>query len=148
MKNTNDKTEIILTQWQTCVEMANSVSQRRDAMNNIFITLNLAILAAVSLTWDIKSLFILVAGIVICSIWILFIKNYKLLNTAKFDVINKLEAKLPVAPFKDEWKILQGSDKYKDTTNLERWLPITFIFLYAVMVIAIIIIKINCLGGN
>lgn len=92
MKNTNDKTEIILTQWQTCVEMANSVSQRRDAMNNIFITLNLAILAAVSLTWDIKSLFILVAGIVICSIWILFIKNYKLLNTAKFDVINKLDA--------------------------------------------------------
>ena len=77
MKNTNDKTEIILTQWQTCVEMANSVSQRRDAMNNIFITLNLAILAAVSLTWDIKSLFILVAGIVICSIWIL---NEKITN--------------------------------------------------------------------
>ena len=35
MKNTDDKTEIILAQWQTCVEMANSVSQRRDTMNNI-----------------------------------------------------------------------------------------------------------------
>lgn len=87
--------------------MANSVSQRRDAVNNIFITLNLAILAAVSLTWDIKSVFILIAGIVICSIWIFFIRNYKLLNTAKFDVINKIETKLPVAPFKDEWEILK-----------------------------------------
>lgn len=70
MKNTDNKTEVILAQWQTCVEMANSVSQRRDAMNNIFITLNLAILTAISITWDIKSVFILIAGIVICCIWI------------------------------------------------------------------------------
>ena len=85
-----DKTEIILAQWQTCVEMANSVSQRRDAMNNIFITLNLAIIAAVSITWNIKSLFILVAGIVVCAIWLLFIRNYKLLNAEKFNVINTI----------------------------------------------------------
>lgn len=33
MDDTNydsNKSEIILAQWQTCVEMANSVSQRRD----------------------------------------------------------------------------------------------------------------------
>lgn len=58
--------------------MANSVSQRRDNMNNIFITLNLAIMAAVSITWDIKSLFILIAGITICILWMLNIRNYKL----------------------------------------------------------------------
>lgn len=28
--------EALLSQWQTCVEMANSVSQRRDSMNNLF----------------------------------------------------------------------------------------------------------------
>lgn len=104
MKETENRTEIILAQWQTCVEMANSVSQRRDAMNNIFITLNLAIIAAVSITWNIKSLFILVAGIVVCAIWLLFIRNYKLLNTEKFNVINTIEKKLPVKPFNDEWE--------------------------------------------
>lgn len=31
---TDEKMELILSQWQTCVEMANSVSQRRDSMNN------------------------------------------------------------------------------------------------------------------
>ena len=86
MENTTKDKELLLNQWQTCVDMANSVSQRRDNMNNIFITLNLAIMAAVSITWDIKSLFILIAGITICILWMLNIRNYKLLNTAKLSL--------------------------------------------------------------
>ena len=131
-----DKTEIILAQWQTCVEMANSVSQRRDAMNNIFITLNLAIIAAVSITWNIKSLFILVAGIVVCAI-----RNYKLLNAEKFNVINTIEKRLPVTPFNDEWEKLKNNKKYIDGTKLERTLPIMFIILYGVAVVTIVYMK-------
>ena len=141
MENTTEDKELLLNQWQTCVDMANSVSQRRDNMNNIFITLNLAIMAAVSITWDIKSLFILIAGITICILWILNIRNYKLLNTAKFNVINSIEEKLPSAPFKDEWQFLKNSKKYMYSTTLERILPITFIILYIAAVIAIIVIK-------
>lgn len=122
LKTTDDKTEIVLAQWQTCVEMANSVSQRRDTMNNIFVTLNLAIVAAISINWDMKSLFILVAGIVVCVIWLLFIRNYKLLNTEKFNVINEIEKKLPVKPFNDEWKKLERNKQYKDSTRLEKTL--------------------------
>lgn len=114
LKTTDDKTEIVLAQWQTCVEMANSVSQRRDTMNNIFVTLNLAIVAAISINWDVKSLFILVAGIVVSVIWLLFIRNYKLLNTEKFNVINDIEKKLLVKPFNDEWKRLEKNKKYQD----------------------------------
>lgn len=53
---TDKSEETLLTQWQTCVEMANAVSQRRDAMNNLFVTLNLAIVAAASFIWDAKPL--------------------------------------------------------------------------------------------
>lgn len=141
LKNTDDKTEIILAQWQTCVEMANSVSQRRDTMNNIFVTLNLAIIAAVSISWDLKSLFILAAGIVVCIIWILFIRNYKLLNTEKFNVINDIEKKLPVKPFNDEWKKLKSNKKYRDSTKLENTLPIMFIVLYVIAIAVIVGIK-------
>lgn len=141
MENITEDKELLLNQWQTCVDMANSVSQRRDNMNNIFITLNLAIMAAVSITWDITSLFILIAGITICILWMLNIRNYKLLNTAKFNVINSIEEKLPSAPFKDEWQFLKNSKKYMDSTTLERILPITFIILYIAAVIAIIVIK-------
>lgn len=148
MKNTDDKTEIILAQWQTCVEMANSVSQRRDTMNNIFVTLNLAIIAAVSITWNLKSLFILAAGIVVCIIWILFIRNYKLLNKEKFNVINDIEKKLPVKPFNDEWEKLKSNKKYRDSTKLENTLPIMFIVLYVIAIAAIVVIKCYTQGGT
>ena len=148
MNKADEKTEIILAQWQTCVEMANSVSQRRDVMNNIFVTLNLAIVAAVSITWDIKSLFILIAGIVVCSIWLLFIRNYKLLNEEKFNVINTLEMRLPVKPFNDEWNKLKSNKKYKNSTKLENTLPIMFIVLYVIAIIAIIVIKFCTQGGT
>lgn len=137
MANNESKDDILIIQWQTCVEMANSVSQRRDTMNNIFVTLNLAIMAAVSMVWDIKSILILVAGCAICGLWILFIQNYKRLNTAKFEIINKMERDLPYQPFNIEWEKLKNNKKYKDSTKLERFLPIMFIILYIVTIIVI-----------
>lgn len=106
MKNQSmqeDSSDILLSQWQTCVEMADSVSQRRDSMNNLFVTLNLGLIAAVSFIWEIKSVFLLIAGLIICVLWCLFIRNFKQLNTEKYAVINNIEKKLPVKPFTDEW---------------------------------------------
>lgn len=143
----NSKVELLLAQWQTCVEMANSISQRRDTMNNIFVTLNLAIMAAVSIVWEIKSILILLAGIVVCALWILFIRNYKLLNSAKFDVINEIEKELPFQPFCKEWEKLTNNKKYKDGTKLEMWLPRMFIALYVVAAFIILIMKLNA-GGT
>lgn len=141
VKEADKKIDILLAQWQTCVEMANSVSQRRDMMNNIFVTVNLAIVAAVSLVWSFKSLFLLIAGIVVCVIWLFFIRNFKLLNSAKFQVINNLEESLPSAPFSDEWKELKSNKKYMDGTKLEKSLPITFIILYTTAIILVVFIK-------
>ena len=137
----NSRNELLLAQWQTCVEMANSISQRRDTMNNVFITLNLALTAAVSLVWDIKSILILFAGIIVCVLWLFFIRNYKQLNSAKFDVINGIEEKLPSQPFCDEWEILKGNKKYMDGTRLEKYLPIMFIVLYIVTLLCFLVIK-------
>lgn len=147
MENNEIKDELLLAQWQTCVEMANSISQRRDTMNNIFITLNLAIMAAVSIVWDIKSILILVAGVVVCVLWLLFIRNYKQLNSAKFDVINRIEKDLPAQPFCEEWEKLQSNKKYMDGTKLEKCLPTMFIALYIVTAIIIVTIKLKS-GGT
>lgn len=138
MEDTDENVELILAQWQTCVEMANTVSQRRDAMNNIFITLNLAIITAVSVTWELKSLLVLTAGIVTCILWHFFIRNYKALNTEKFNVINALEEKLPVKPFQDEWDKLKRNERYMDGTKLEMVLPIAFSIIYIVAIILIL----------
>ena len=141
MTNNDSKDELLLAQWQTCVEMANSISQRRDTMNNIFVTLNLAIMAAVSIVWNIKSILILVAGVVVCVLWLLFIRNYKQLNAVKFEIINKMENDLPYQPYSKEWEKLKTNKKYMDGTKLEKFLPIMFIILYIVTAIIIVIIK-------
>lgn len=131
--------EIILAQWQTCVEMANSISQRRDVMNNIFVTLNLAILASISFAWDFKIILVLIAGLIVCILWCSFIRNFKLLNAEKFNVILEIEKQLPVKPYSEEWKRLQKNRKYKDGTRLEKILPHMFILMYFTTICVIII---------
>lgn len=121
--------ETILAQWQTCVEMANSVSERRDTMNNLFMSLNLAIVAAFSFIADIKSIFLLVSGIVVCFVWIKFINNFRYLNTAKFEVISILEKQLPVQAFRQEWTAVKKT-KYIEGTKLEKIMPYAFQVLY------------------
>lgn len=136
-----DKDQDILAIWQTCVEMANGVSQRRDTMNNLFVTLNIAVIAAVSWMWDVKTVFLCVAGLVICVVWLLYINNFKRLNAAKFRVIYDLEERLGVTPFKDEWDILKKTKRYLEGTKLERILPIAFALGYAVVFVILICTK-------
>lgn len=136
-----DKKQDVLAIWQTCVEMANGVSQRRDTMNNLFVTLNIAVIAAVSWMWDVKTVFLCVAGLVICVVWLLYINNFKRLNTAKFRVIYDLEDRLGVTPFKDEWDILKKTKRYLEGTKLERILPIAFALGYAVVIVILICTK-------
>ena len=140
---TDKSEETLLTQWQTCVEMANAVSLRRDAMNNLFVTLNLAIVAAASFIWDAKTIMLLVSGIIVCVVWIFFIRNFRELNRAKFEVINKLEQSLPVSAFSDEWQSLKKSKKYIEGTKLEKVLPYAFCVLYVVIFILIILQRCN-----
>ena len=136
-----DKKQDVLAIWQTCVEMANGVSQRRDTMNNLFVTLNIAVIAAVSWMWDVKTVFLCVAGLVICVVWLLYINNFKRLNTAKFRVIYDVEERLGVTPFKDEWDILKKTKRYLEGTKLERILPIAFALGYAVVFVILICTK-------
>lgn len=129
-QNSAEDKDTLLAQWQTCVEMANAISERRDAMNNLFVTLNLAIVAAISFMWDTKTIFLLIAGIIVCVVWFLFIQNFRELNKAKFKVINKIESRLPIKAFDDEWRYLKKSRKYIEGTKLEKVMPVTFGLLY------------------
>lgn len=47
---------VVLEQWKTCVEMANYNSEKRNNSNNIFMTINVAILAVLSFSIEYKSL--------------------------------------------------------------------------------------------
>ena len=57
-----DYDSVVLEQWKTCVEMANSNTEKRTNSNNIFITINAALLAVVSFSMEYKSIVLSVVG--------------------------------------------------------------------------------------
>lgn len=137
----SNKNDIALAQWQTCVEMANSISQRRDTTNNLFVTLNIALITAISFIWDLKTVFLSIVGVIFCIIWLLLINNFKQLNKEKFAVISDIEKDFAHKPFYDEWKLLQSNKKYRDSTKIERALPVVFIFVYIIIFLIIFFTK-------
>lgn len=130
-----EEKQILLEQWKTCVEMANSNSEKRNNSNNIFITINVAILAVISFSMEYKSLMLSLAGICICILWIYTLKSYTNLSSAKYDIINKIEEKLPSYPFLYEWEMLSNNKKHFKLTTIEKIIPILFIALYSFSIV-------------
>lgn len=137
--------------YKLLVEMADRVSQRRQAANNFFLSVNTllvggsAFLRTKSLEgWNI--VVIAVAGTAISFLWIRSISSYASLNDAKFGVINEVEKHLPVQPFTDEWERLHPpkealatdptQKEHRPFHKVEVWIPWVFILLYAVDIAA------------
>lgn len=134
----------ILEQWKTAVDMSNAISDRRTNVNNIFLTINSILLALVNFQFEKKSMGYALIGCAICGIWILNLKNFKQLNSAKFKVINELEKKLPANVFDYEWEVVgrgNNGKKYKRMTKIEQAIPFTFVLIYVVAIMYPIITK-------
>lgn len=126
---------IVLEQWKTCVEMANSNTEKRTNSNNIFITINAALLAIVSFTLDYKSIVLSIAGIFVCISWLYSIESYKKLSSVKYHIVNEIEKQLPLMPFAYEWEMLNHERKYFRLTKIEKVLPWLFIVMYAIAIL-------------
>lgn len=130
-----DYESAVLEQWKTCIAEANGISEKRNSANNIFITLNTALFAVITFSLDYKSILLSVIGIVICILWICTINSYKKLNSVKYEIINEMESKLPLAPFTSEWDRLNNKHKYLRLTKIEKFIPWMFIVLYSISIL-------------
>lgn len=126
---------VVLEQWKTCVEMANSNTEKRTNSNNIFITINAALLAVISFSLDYKSIILSVVGIAVCVVWLYSIESYKKLSGVKYHIVNEIELRLPLKPFAYEWDKLNVEKKYLGLTKIEKILPWLFILLYLISVL-------------
>lgn len=130
----------LLEQYKLFVESADRVSQRRTSANNYLLTVNaflvtlcgLAASLAANETWLVV---VAAAGVLVCITWLVLIRSYGNLNTAKFKVIYELEEHLPAAIFGREWDYAQrGEGKaYKPLTHIEPYIPLVFAILYIVL---------------
>lgn len=130
-----DYDSVVLEQWKICVEMANSNTEKRTNSNNIFITINAALLAVVSFSMEYKSMLLSVVGIAVCVVWIYSIESYKKLSSVKYHIVNEMEQRLPLKPFAYEWSKLKTEKKYLGLTHIEKILPGLFILLYGISII-------------
>lgn len=137
----------VLEQYKTCLQMADNISQRRGAANTFFLTFNTAVVGALANIYTDMPREILVAlflaAIFLCIAWILLLRSYRTLSTAKFKVIGALEKHLPASPFwSAEWKALgEGRDprKHISLTPIETLVPIGFVSIYVYLAYVMII---------
>ena len=132
--------------------MANSNTEKRNNANNLFITINSALFAVITFAWDYKSILLSIIGIVVCVLWLSSIRSYKQLSSVKYDIVNEIEKKLPLAPFTYEWEKLKLEHNYVGLTRIENVLPWLFLVLYAVAIIypilkLILNLLCPCVGG-
>jgi hypothetical protein len=142
----------VLEIYKLTVEMADRVSARRAAANTFFLTVNTTLVAVVGLRTvspdsALLSIAVCAAGVAVAGCWWLLLRVYRRLNSAKFTVINQIEAEhLPVKPFTDEWVQLMPSDArtgrrarigkgLRELGGVERIVPVVFGFLYLVLLI-------------
>ena len=129
----------VLDQYKLYVEMADRASARRSLTNGFFLTLNVAVLTTLVATiprqgfsskWLIFPLLVL---LIECLAWFMLMKSYRLLNSAKYQVVAAMEKALPARPYSAEWDLVlsrSGSKRYWRLTLLEQWIPSAFAALY------------------
>lgn len=133
----------LLDQYKLYVEMADRISQRRTAANTYFLSVNSAILAFVgyltSKTEPVDYMWLLaLAGCMLTLFWYNIINSYKNLNTAKWQVVQDIEKRLPISPYDAEWDALQRGKNprlYRPISHIESWVPGVFCLLHLIVLV-------------
>lgn len=128
--------------YKVLVDMADKVSQRRQAANSFYLSVNTAIIGAsayISTRSDWTSTDVIsVAGIAISVLWARNIVSYRTLNAAKFKVINQIEEALPIAPYTAEWEYLDPDKdgiRHKPFHEVEIIVPWVFALVHLVQAV-------------
>lgn len=134
----------LLEQYKLYVQSAEQVSARRLASNRLLLALNVGLVALYGVQpagfgqsgWVLT---VPVLGLTVSVVWFRIIRSHKDLNRLKFDLILELERHLPAAPYTCEWRLAeQGRGRsYRAVTDIERWVPWTFLVLHTVLMVAL-----------
>jgi hypothetical protein len=139
--------EHLFEQYKLYVDSADKVSSRRALANTFFLTIASALLSGgfvlVGTTYSSRSAFdgigstaVSVGSLLLAVSWVYALRSYSQLNAGKFKIIHKIESKLPASPYTKEWQVLgkgRSPERYLPLTEVEKWVPRLFIFMYLVM---------------
>ena len=133
--------DAVLEQYRLYIEMADRVSARRGLANSFFLPLNTGIFTLIAALGDHVAeaepwwlVTPLVAVLGQCFAWFYMLRSYRLLNSAKYEVVGALEERLPASPFwrAEWWALGEGKDRsrYWPLSHIEQWMPVLFAAAY------------------
>ncbi len=128
--------QAVLEQWKTAISLSSDISNRKKSTNTFYSSLISLLLTAAFTTFELSNhaWYILttfsVLGIIFTILWYRTIRNYAILSSIKFDIINELETLLPVNLLKYEWNVVKENKKYKKIVNSEKCLIIIFLIIF------------------
>lgn len=132
--------------YKMMVEMADRVSQRRQAANSFYLSIDTLLITAsayIGTTPVSARVIVLVcfAGVLVSSLWIKAIESYKSLNSHKFQIINEVEKDLVVKPYTEEWARINPAihgRKHRPFSETERLVPQIFIALFILQAFSVL----------
>lgn len=139
---------LLLEEYKIMLDTSEKMMDRRQGTNNFYITLCTAMLTVIvafiatktnTFAWSGVTLVISGMMLFICNNWKKTLEAYGLSNQAKYEVLNRLEEELPASIFAGEWEYGKVID-YSSYSKRESNIPETFIFLFIVIMIAMIIV--------
>jgi len=149
---TENNLELLFQQYHIYLDSIEKNSDRRNSAVKLYITINAWLLSFLGVIVQSSKLNIITAILPVLIVWIsisvifyYLIKSYKQLNTGKFELIHKIEEKLPLNLYAYEWVVLgEGKDKnkYFPFSHIEQWLPIVLGLVYSVLLLWILIYQI------
>lgn len=139
--------EILIDQYKLYVEMADRISSRRGETNKFFITLLTALISLFSIVLEANQItetlrfgFITVTllGMGLCVVWVVNIRSYRQLNSAKFKLISEIEKQLPFDFYNREWQMINSSNQYVRLTRIESYVPLLLGVMFLVQLIYVL----------
>lgn len=146
----NDADTVMFEQYKLYLELTDKISERRQTANQFFLGMNTGLCALIGYLYssdagsELKTLAwaVPIAGILLSYFWYRLVKSYRDLNGAKFDVIQAIEQRLPLSPYRAEWAALEEGKNpkvYTPFSHLEIWVPRCFIGMFAALTMFLLV---------
>ena len=139
---------LLLEEYKIMLDTSERMMDRRQGTNSFYITLCTAMLTVIvgfvatkanTFAWSAVTFVISGMMLFICDNWKRTLEAYGLSNQAKYEVLNKIEEKLPASIFNSEWKYGK-SIKYSSYSKRESKVPLIFSVLFILIMIAMLIV--------
>lgn len=142
--------DVLIEQYKIFLQTSENLVERRQGVNNFYISVNSALVAAFSIISALGQNLLVKCfigfvfsciGIILCLSWIRIINSYGLLNASKMKIISLLEKRLPASLYDAEWRAQSdklNSRPYISFTECETQIPKIFIGVYIVIAVLVI----------